>query len=84
MNKTMLLLAAGLAAGPGAAQTVLTVARLPARTPATDTVFVAGSFNGWNPHLKAYALARSADGRSRLALPAGLAGPVEYKFTRGS
>ena len=75
-----LLLLGGAARG----QTVLTVARLPARTPAADTVFVAGSFNGWNPHLKAYALAKGADGRRRLTLPAAAIGPVEYKFTRGS
>ena len=72
-----------LLAGPVAAQATLKVTRVPAGTPPTDTLFVAGSFNGWNPHSAAYALARHADGSYQISLPASL-GVVEYKFTRGS
>lgn len=68
---------------PGQAQLVLKITRLPADTPPADTVFVAGSFNSWNPHSLAYALHRNADGTRQLTLPAGL-GALEYKFTLGS
>ncbi|GAC1600597.1 MAG: alpha/beta hydrolase-fold protein [Hymenobacter sp.] len=84
MNATTLL-AAGLAlhTAPAVGQTVLKIVRLPANTPPMDTLFVAGSFNNWNPRQPAYALAKAPDGSYRLTLPAG-PGPVEYKFTRGS
>ena len=76
------LLAAG---GPlsAAAQVVLKITKMPPGTPAQDSVFIAGSFNGWNPHSLAYALQRDADGTRQINLPAAL-GVVEYKFTRGS
>ena len=55
----------------------------PASTPAGDTVFVAGDFQGWNPRDPAYALTKQPDGRwtITLALPAGT--PIQFKFTRG-
>jgi len=68
---------------PSPAQVVLKITRLPADTPPNDTVFVAGSFNSWNPHSLAHALLRNADDTRQLALPAGL-GALEYKFTLGS
>jgi predicted alpha/beta superfamily hydrolase len=68
---------------PGSAQVVLKITRLPADTPSADTVFVAGSFNSWNPHRLAYALHHNPDGTWQLVLPAGL-GALEYKFTLGS
>ncbi|WP_201980969.1 alpha/beta hydrolase-fold protein [Hymenobacter rubidus] len=90
MNKQTLLLKTALVASAWAlalhaarAQTVLTLTQVPATTPVGDSLFVAGSFNNWNPHAPAYALQRSVDGTYRLRLPPGL-GPVEYKFTRGS
>jgi metallo-beta-lactamase class B len=69
--------------GPVAGQSILRLDQVPARTPATDTLFVAGSFNGWNPHATRYALRKNPAGAYQVALPAGL-GTVEYKFTRGS
>ncbi|HEX8328195.1 MAG TPA: alpha/beta hydrolase-fold protein [Hymenobacter sp.] len=69
-------------AWPAAAQSVLTISRVPADTRPTDTIFVAGSFNGWNPRNAAYALTRKADGSYFIRLPP-TAGAVEYKFTRG-
>jgi predicted alpha/beta superfamily hydrolase len=68
---------------PGLAQAVLKISQLPAGTPDKDTVFVAGSFNNWNPGSRAYALHPNADGSYQISLPASL-GKVEYKFTRGS
>lgn len=50
---------------------------------AKDSIFIAGSFNGWNPHSSAYAL--SPAGESSLLLYVKLpAGDYEYKCTRGS
>ena len=83
LRKPALLLLAWIVAVPVLAQTVLKVTRVPAATPAADTLFVAGSFNGWNPHNGAYALGKNSDGSYQITLPAGL-GAVEYKFTRGS
>ncbi|WP_191003533.1 alpha/beta hydrolase-fold protein [Hymenobacter montanus] len=84
MNRLLLLvLLTGGAARPAGAQTVLSITRVPPNTPAADTIFVAGSFNGWNPHSAAYALTRNPDGTYHISLPAGL-GAIEYKFTRGS
>jgi hypothetical protein len=65
-------------AGPVAAQIVLKVTRVPAGTPPADTLFVAGSFNGWNPHNTAYALVRNADGSYQITLPGSLSA-IEYK-----
>ncbi|MBJ6109575.1 hypothetical protein JAO73_11160 [Hymenobacter sp. BT523] len=69
--------------GTANAQVLLQLTQVPATTPATDTLFVAGSFNSWNPHSRAHALRRQADGSYQLRLPASL-GNIEYKFTRGS
>ena len=69
--------------GPAAAQVVLSITRVPASTPPADTLFVAGSFNGWNPHNSRYALRRNADGTYQISLPLS-AEAAEYKFTRGS
>ena len=62
---------------------VLKLAKVPASTRHSDTLFVAGNFNGWNPHSTAYALSKKADGTYQISLPASL-GAIEYKFTRGS
>lgn len=65
------------------AQTTLRV-QVPAATPAGQVLYVAGSFNGWQPAAAGYALARQPDGTYQLTLPASLQGPQEFKFTRGS
>lgn len=83
LNKVVLPVLLALAAGPAAAQTVLKITRVPANTPPADTLFVAGSFNAWNPHSAAYGLTKSPDGTYQISLLAGL-GAIEYKFTRGS
>lgn len=84
MNRWLLLASALLAAaGPASAQVVLKIGRVPAGTPAADTLFVAGSFNGWNPHNARFALRKNSDGSYQIGLPLS-AVPAEYKFTRGS
>ena len=73
----------GLAA-PARAQTTLRLGGVPAATPPGAVIYVAGSFNNWQPGAAGYALARQADGSYQLMLPATVRGPQEFKFTRGS
>ncbi|MDO7883907.1 alpha/beta hydrolase [Hymenobacter cheonanensis] len=76
----------GLAlAGPAAsAQTTLRITAVPATTPAGQALYVAGSFNSWQPADPSGVLARQPDGSYQLTLPASVRGPQEFKFTRGS
>ncbi|GAB3636182.1 alpha/beta hydrolase-fold protein [Hymenobacter arcticus] len=66
------------------AQTTLRLTSLPGTTPAGSVIYVAGSFNNWQPAAPAYALARQPDGSYQLTLPNEVVGPQEFKFTRGS
>ena len=66
------------------AQVTFRLTAVPANTPANAIIYMAGSFNNWNPGSPAHALAyNAADGSYQLTLPAGT-GVLEYKFTRGS
>ncbi|MGI4762775.1 MAG: alpha/beta hydrolase [Janthinobacterium lividum] len=73
-----------LAGSAASAQTTLRVPALPAATPADAVLYVAGSFNNWQPADPSSRLARQADGSYQLTLPASVRGPQEFKFTRGS
>ncbi len=56
--------------------------RLPFYHKQTDTIFLAGSFNNWNPHDKRYFyVASTGKNGMTLDLPKGM---YEYKFTLGS
>jgi len=72
-----------LSSQPARAQTTLRVLT-PAAMPAGQLLYVAGSFNGWQPAAAGYTLARQADGSYQLTLPVTAQGPQEFKFTRGS
>ena len=52
-------------------------------THTTDTLFVAGNFNGWNPGLANYRFSQSAN-QNKLELTGIAKGLLEYKITRGS
>ena len=54
---------------------------LPANNPANSSIFIAGSFNSWNPQHKNYQFQKSDKGYF-LELPLN-AGAYEYKITRG-
>ncbi len=56
---------------------------VPAGTPAGAGIYVAGSFNGWNPGDSAFRLTRRGDAYE-IGLPASIRGPIEFKFTLGS
>ncbi|ACU08195.1 putative alpha-dextrin endo-1, 6-alpha-glucosidase [Flavobacteriaceae bacterium 3519-10] len=63
------------------AQVQLVVTSVPADTPAGAKIYVAGSFNNWNP--AATVLNKSSDGKFTVTIPE-TEGIAEYKFTRGS
>jgi predicted alpha/beta superfamily hydrolase len=65
------------------AQLTVRVEAVPAGTPAAASIYIAGSFNNWNPGASEYALKREAD-HYAITLPATLHGPIEFKFTLGS
>ncbi len=57
--------------------------KFPAATPAAARIFVAGSFNGWQPAASGYALTR-AGSDFVITLPQSVRGPIEFKFTLGA
>ena len=57
------------------------VDKLPSYTTEKDSVYVAGSFNGWNPHDKRAAFSSLTKNGISLELAGGT---TEFKFTRGS
>jgi predicted alpha/beta superfamily hydrolase len=70
-----------LGAARADAQLTIRVSGVPAGTP--DTVYVAGTFNGWDPADSVARLVRRDDGAYAVTLPAQVRGAVEFKFTRG-
>lgn len=65
------------------AQVTFVIESLPSATPGTDTIFITGSFNEWNPHDIRYALKQQLNGQLTVTIPLSTA-DIEYKFTRGS
>jgi predicted alpha/beta superfamily hydrolase len=84
LRRTLLTASGALAlagASPAAAQLTIRITGVPAGT--AGDIYVAGSFNNWNPGDAAYRLARQG-GEYVLTLPSSVRGGVEFKFTRGS
>lgn len=63
-------------------QVTINITAVSSNTPRTDDIFIAGSFNNWNPSDNNFKLTKSGSSYS-IILPAG-SGKAEYKFTRGS
>ncbi len=63
------------------AQVTLKVTSIPSNTPAGLVIYVAGSFNNWNP--AATPMLDDGNGNYTYTI-AESTGVVEYKFTRGS
>jgi metallo-beta-lactamase class B len=64
------------------AQVTIRVTGIPANTPTTDNLYIAGSFNNWNPNDTNFKLTK-VDNVYKLTIP-DYKGNEEYKFTRGS
>jgi predicted alpha/beta superfamily hydrolase len=84
LAKVILSALCALVLVPALAQTTLRLTAVPAATPTGQPIYVAGSFNNWQPGAVGYELVRQADGSYQLILPATVRGPQEFKFTRGS
>ena len=67
----------------GSSQLTINVTSVPATTPPDDTLFIAGSFNNWDPGHPTYLLTNEGDGTYYITFTPP-AGTIEYKFTRGS
>ena len=65
-------------------QVTFIVDDLPVDTPPEDTIFIVGSFNGWDPGDIAYILTDNGQGELDITLAAQSEGSsIKYKFTRG-
>ena len=82
-GKTLFFIIITLFAAPAIAQQKIRIEinSLPANNPANSSIFIAGSFNSWNPQHKNYKFQKSDKGYF-LELPLN-AGSYEYKITRG-
>jgi predicted alpha/beta superfamily hydrolase len=60
----------------------ITITKLPSYHPYNDSVYIAGDFNNWNPADPALKLLLNKD--STYSITFGIAGNINYKFTRGS
>lgn len=61
----------------------LKIVSLPAYHASGSHIYVAGSFNGWNPSDEKFRMQQAADGKYAITLKLD-AGKYEYKLTRGS
>jgi predicted alpha/beta superfamily hydrolase len=57
---------------------------VPAGTPDSAVVTVAGTFNGWNPRMPGNVLNPAGQNEFEIVLPASLSGSIAFKFTLGS
>lgn len=65
------------------AQLTLKLTQVPANTPVGDEIYVAGSFQNWNPGDANFILTNNGDGTYQIAINPP-PGQIKYKFTRGS
>lgn len=65
-----------------ASEVTMIVTSLPANTPAGDSIFIAGNFNGWNPGNPAYVLYPNTNGHPQIVIEGS--GAIQFKFTRGN
>lgn len=84
MKNVFVLCIVCLLACAGHAQTTIRLTSVPLNTPAGATLYMAGSFNGWNPGSTAHAFTRTSAGTYELILRASVTGAIEFKFTRGT
>lgn len=58
---------------------------IPANTPPDESLYIAGSFNDWQPGNPDFVMHKNAEGKWEITLGAQTAGTtIQFKFTRGS
>ncbi len=68
----------------GWSQATFVLQSIPEDTPVGENIFVAGSFNSWNPGDEAYQLTRNSDSLWSIVMPQQTEGTtISFKFTRG-
>lgn len=83
--RTLLILMIYLSLVPVMGQITLVVDTLPAGTPESAIIYVAGDFQGWDPGHPEYVLTRDENGSYHITLDSLIPGTVyHYKFTQGS
>ncbi len=65
------------------AQLTVRLTSVPANTPLTDTVFIVGNFNNWNPSDVSKMMIRQNDGSYKITFTPSVSA-LQYKFARGS
>jgi metallo-beta-lactamase class B len=65
------------------AQVTIKITQVPTNTPVNDKIFVAGTFNGWNPMSSEHVMTKEVDGKYYLTFTPSI-GNHMYKCTRGS
>jgi predicted alpha/beta superfamily hydrolase len=65
-----------------ASQLRIIIISLPENTPPGDEIFIAGSFNQWNPGNPDFILQSNNNGQPEIVLEGS--GTIQFKFTRGS
>ncbi|MBE0639170.1 MAG: T9SS type A sorting domain-containing protein [Bacteroidales bacterium] len=65
-----------------AAEVTMIVTSIPANTPPEDNIFIAGSFNGWDPGNATFILQSNTNGQPQIVING--TGTIQFKFTRGS
>ncbi len=65
------------------AQLTIKITAVPPNTPLGDSIYIAGTFNNWNPGNAAFIVRTQPDGVRQITLNPPV-GTVQFKFTRGS
>lgn len=65
------------------AQLTIRITSLPPNTPQNSTIYIAGSFNNWNPSDTSKIMRLQTDGSYSITFTPNV-GQIQYKFTRGS
>lgn len=65
------------------AQVTINIVSVPANTPTTDDIYIAGTFNSWNPGNTSYKLTKIDTDLYTITLDSSN-GTIEFKFTRGN
>lgn len=80
----ILLLLVGLVLAPVSHAQLTMNVTVPASTPATASVYVAGSFNNWDPGNPAFTLSPQGGDLYSITLPDAVRGVISFKFTLGA